>query len=105
MHRPPPRRPPDRDAVAADTSTHPEVARLTGIPPVGSRTGVLLLSRKRHRMLTGMTHGRAGAAVLRLPRGSDLRTRCVHRGRERFGPHGHSVPFALMFARDHLEAW
>jgi hypothetical protein len=36
---------------------------------------------------------------------SDVRSRCVHRAREQFGPHGHSVTFALMFVRDHLEAW
>jgi hypothetical protein len=43
--------------------------------------------------------------VLRLPGVPDVRSRCVHRAREQFGPHGHSVTFALMFVRDHLEAW
>ena len=56
-------------------------------------------------MLTSITHGRAGVAVLRLPGVPDVRSRCVHRAREQFGPHGHSVTFALMFVRDHLEAW
>ena len=56
-------------------------------------------------MLTSITHGRTGVAVLRLTGVSDVRSRCVHRAREQFGPHGHSVTFALMFVRDHLEAW
>jgi hypothetical protein len=56
-------------------------------------------------MLTSITHGRTGVAVLRLTGVSDVRSRCVHRAREQFGPHGHSVNAALMFVRDHLEAW
>jgi hypothetical protein len=56
-------------------------------------------------MLTGITHGRAGVAALRLPGVSDVRSRCVHRAREQFGPRGHSVNSAVMFVRDHLEAW
>jgi hypothetical protein len=56
-------------------------------------------------MLTGITHGRAGVAALRLPEVSDVRSRCVHRAREQFGPRGHSVNSAVMFVRDHLEAW
>jgi hypothetical protein len=56
-------------------------------------------------MLTGITHGRTGVAALRLPGVSDVRSRCVHHAREQFGPHGHSVNSALMFVRDHLEAW
>ena len=56
-------------------------------------------------MLTRITHGRTGVAVLRLPGVPDVRSRGVHRAREQFGPHGHSVTFALMFVRDHLEAW
>ena len=56
-------------------------------------------------MLTAITHGRTGVTVLRLPGVSDARSRCVHRAREQFGPYGHSVSSALMFVRDHLEAW
>jgi hypothetical protein len=56
-------------------------------------------------MLTSITHGRTGVAVLRLAGVSDVRSRCVHRACEQFGPHGHSVNCALMFVRDHLEAW
>jgi hypothetical protein len=56
-------------------------------------------------MLTSITHGRTGVAVLRLAGVSDGRSRCAHRACEQFGPHGHSVNSALMFVRDHLEAW
>ena len=56
-------------------------------------------------MLTSIPHGRTGVAVLRLAGVSDVRNRCVHRAREQFGPHAHSVNAALMFVRDHLEAW
>ena len=56
-------------------------------------------------MLTSITHGRTGVAVLRLPGVSDVRSRYVHRAREQFGPHAHSVNAALMFVRDHLMAW
>ena len=56
-------------------------------------------------MLTSITHGRTGVTVLRLAGVSDVRSRCVHRAREQFGPHGHSVNSALIFVRDHLEAW
>jgi hypothetical protein len=56
-------------------------------------------------MLTSITHGRTGVTVLRLAGVSDIRSRCVHRAREQFGPHGHSVNSALIFVRDHLEAW
>ena len=56
-------------------------------------------------MLTSITHGRTGAAVLRLAGVSDVRSRYVHRAREQFGPHGHSVNSALIFVREHLEAW
>jgi hypothetical protein len=56
-------------------------------------------------MLTSITHGRAGVAVLRVPGVSEVRSRRAHRAREQFGPHAHSVTFALMFVRDHLEAW
>jgi hypothetical protein len=56
-------------------------------------------------MLTSIPHGRTGVAVLRLPAVSDVPSRYVHRAREQFGPHGHSVNAALTFVRDHLEAW
>ena len=56
-------------------------------------------------MLTGITHGRTGVTALRFAGVSDVRSRCVHRARERFGPHGHSVNSALIFVREHLEAW
>ena len=56
-------------------------------------------------MLTGIAHRRTGVAAPRLPGVSDIRSRCVHHAREQFGPHGHSVNSALMFVRDHLEAW
>ena len=56
-------------------------------------------------MLTSITHGRAGVAALRVPGVSDVRSRGAHRARDQFGPHAHSVTFALMFVRDHLEAW
>jgi len=56
-------------------------------------------------MLTSISHGRTGVAVLRLPGVSDVGSRYVHRAREQFGPHGHSVNSALMFVRDHLVAW
>ena len=56
-------------------------------------------------MLTSITHGRTGVAVLRLAGVSDVRSRYVHRAREQFGPHAHSVNSALMFVRDHLVAW
>jgi hypothetical protein len=56
-------------------------------------------------MLTNITRGRADVAVLRLTGVSDVRSRHVHRAREQFGPHAHSVNSALMFVRDHLEAW
>jgi hypothetical protein len=56
-------------------------------------------------MFTGTTHGRTGVAVLRLAGVSDVRSRCVHCAREQFGPHGHSVNSALIFVREHLEAW
>jgi hypothetical protein len=56
-------------------------------------------------MLTSIEHGRTGVAVLRLAGVSDVRSRCVHHAREQFGPHGHSVNSALIFVRDHLEAW
>lgn len=56
-------------------------------------------------MLTSITHGRAGVAVLRLPGVSDIPSRYVHRAREQFGPHAHSVNAALTFVRDHLMAW
>jgi hypothetical protein len=56
-------------------------------------------------MLTGITHGHTVVAALRLPGVSDVRSRCVRRAREQFSPDGHSVNSALMFVRDHLEAW
>jgi hypothetical protein len=56
-------------------------------------------------MLTNITHGRAGVTLLRLAGVSDVRSRHIHRAREQFGPHTHSVNSALMFVRDHLEAW
>jgi hypothetical protein len=56
-------------------------------------------------MLTAITHRRTGVAVLRLPGVSDARSRRVHRAGEQFGPYGYSVNSALMFVRDHLEAW
>ena len=56
-------------------------------------------------MLTSIPHGRTGVAVLLLPGVSDVRSRYVHRAREQFGPHTHSVNSALMFVRDHLMAW
>jgi hypothetical protein len=56
-------------------------------------------------MLTSIRHGPTGVTVLRLAEVSDVRSRGVHRGCEQFGPHGHSVNSALMFVRDHLEAW
>ena len=56
-------------------------------------------------MLTGITHGRTGVTALRFAGVSDVRSRCVHRAREQFGPHGHSVNSALIFVREHLEAW
>ena len=56
-------------------------------------------------MLTSISHGRSGVAVLRLPGVSDVGSRYVHRAREQFGPHAHSVNAALTFVRDHLEAW
>jgi hypothetical protein len=56
-------------------------------------------------MLTNATRGRTGVAVLRLPGVSDVRSHYVHRAREQFGPHAHSVNAALMFVRDHLTAW
>jgi hypothetical protein len=56
-------------------------------------------------MLTSTTHGRTGVAVLRLAGVSDVRSRYVHRAREQFGRHAHSVNSALIFVRDHLEAW
>jgi hypothetical protein len=56
-------------------------------------------------MLTSIPHGRTGVTVLRLAGVSDVRSRHVHRARERFGPHADSVNSALMFVRDHLEAW
>ena len=56
-------------------------------------------------MLTSITHRHTGVDVLRLPGLSDVPSRYVHRAREQFGPHAHSVTFALMFVRDHLEAW
>jgi hypothetical protein len=56
-------------------------------------------------MLQSITHGRTGAAVLRLPGVSDFPIRYVHRAREQFGPHAHSVNAALTFVRDHLTAW
>ena len=56
-------------------------------------------------MLTSISHGRTGVAVLRLPGVSDVGSRYVHRAREQFGPHAHSVNAALTFVRDHLEAW
>ena len=56
-------------------------------------------------MLTSISHGRTGVAVLRLAGVSDVGSRYVHRACEQFGPHGHSVNSALMFVRDHLEAW
>ena len=56
-------------------------------------------------MLTNITHGRADVAVLRSAGVSDVRSRHVHLAREQFGPHAHSVNSALMFVRDHLEAW
>ena len=56
-------------------------------------------------MLTSITHGRTGVAVLRLPGVSDVPSRYVHRAREQFGPHAHSVNAALTFVRDHLMAW
>ena len=43
--------------------------------------------------------------MLRLAGVSDVGSRYVHRACEQFGPHGHSVNSALMFVRDHLEAW
>ena len=55
-------------------------------------------------MLTSITHGRTGA-VLRLPGVPDVPSRYVHRAREQFGPHAHSVNAALTFVRDHLMAW
>ena len=42
--------------------------------------------------------------MLRLPGVSDVRSRCVHRACEQFGPHAHSVNAALTFVRDHLMA-
>jgi len=56
-------------------------------------------------MLTSIEHGGTGVAVLRLAGVPDVRSRCVHHALEQFGPHGHSVNSALMFVRDHLEAW
>jgi hypothetical protein len=56
-------------------------------------------------MLTSITHGRTGVTVLRLAGVSDVRSRNAHRAREQFGRHTHSVNSALMFVRDHLEAW
>jgi hypothetical protein len=56
-------------------------------------------------MLTSIRHGPTGVTVLRLAEVSDVRSRGVHRACEQFGPHGHSVNSALMFVRDHLEAW
>jgi hypothetical protein len=56
-------------------------------------------------MLTSTTHGRTGVAVLRLTGVSDVRSCYVHRAREQFGPHAHSVNAALIFVRDHLMAW
>jgi hypothetical protein len=56
-------------------------------------------------MLTGITHGRTGVSVLRLPGVSDVPSRYVHRAREQFGPQGHSVNSAVTFVRDHLMAW
>jgi hypothetical protein len=56
-------------------------------------------------MLTNITHGRAEVAVLRPTGLSDVRSRFVYRASEQFGPHAHSVNSALMFVRDHLEAW
>lgn len=56
-------------------------------------------------MLTSITQGRIGVAVLRLPGVSDVPSRYVHRAREQFGPHAHSVNAALTFVRDHLMAW
>jgi hypothetical protein len=56
-------------------------------------------------MLTSIRHGHTGATVLRLAGVLDVGSRDVHRAREQFGPHAHSVNFALMFVRDHLMAW
>jgi hypothetical protein len=56
-------------------------------------------------MLTSITHGRTGVAVLRLPEVADVPICYVHRAREQFGPHAHSVNAALTFVRDHLMAW
>jgi hypothetical protein len=56
-------------------------------------------------MLTSITHGRTGVTVLGLAGVSDVRRRNAHRAREQFGRHTHSVNSALMFVRDHLEAW
>lgn len=56
-------------------------------------------------MLTSITHANSGVTVLRLSGVSDVRSRYVHRAREQFGPHTHSVNSALMFVRDHLVAW
>jgi hypothetical protein len=56
-------------------------------------------------MLTSIRHGRTGVTVLRSAGVSDVRSRNAHRAREQFGRHAHSVNSALMFVRDHLEAW
>src|SRR5277367_3815925 len=55
-------------------SSHPDLARLNGIPRVESRAVILLLSRKRQRMLTSIAHGPTGVTVLRLAGVLDVRS-------------------------------